>query len=92
MNQNKKKWIVAIGFFIIIAAFTVVMSKLISVNSECSANPLVYGAKKASNAGTPIECTCKVLKPNYADFWFNKERIEVIKDTPNFNISLDLGI
>lgn len=59
--------------------FGFMMVNVLKESNECVSNPLIYGAKIASNDGSPINCTCKVLLPNFADFWFDNETMEVIE-------------
>lgn len=93
-KANKKKLAFIIVFILLTWAFVYVMMHIIYDNAECSSNPLVYGARKATNAGTPIECTCKVLKENYNDFCFNDDFIGrcdmTIRNDILYNINLSL--
>jgi hypothetical protein len=45
---------------------------------KCANNPLVYGARKASddiNGG--VMCSCSFSNPDYAPFYFDKNSIDV---------------
>jgi len=82
MEKSKSIYLIVIAVIILIFCFGAVMMKIINDNTECTVNPLVYGAKLFSDQGVPIVCTCEILLPNHADFSFNNESIEVI--SPNY--------
>lgn len=88
MKDKQLKIIIGIVILLIIT-LGFVMIKIIKTNSECTANPLVYGAKKVSEGDITIMCTCN-MKDNVDDsrfnpFWFDNETIEVIKEERDFN-------
>lgn len=56
-------------------AFMFVMFKLIEQNSECTANPLVYGAKQLEENNNPVLCTCLLDNATSKPFFFDEEEI-----------------
>lgn len=85
--MDKKILYISISMVIIIIAFGTVMVKLISQNSECVANPLIYGANQFLDQGHKIECICSFETYGYDDFIFNAEEIGVIEEEPFWNVN-----
>tara|TARA_R100001530_G_scaffold100349_1_gene69744 strand:- start:183 stop:437 length:255 start_codon:yes stop_codon:yes gene_type:complete len=46
--------------------------------NSCLSNPMVYGARKATNAETgDIRCSCRFSDPSYAPFYFDTDKITI---------------
>jgi len=82
-----KRNLVYAGVFVILVifGFTYMMAQLINVNSQCTANPFVYGASIiqtsrgdanalcACDIKDDILCTCQMT--NQGQFWFDDKQI-----------------
>jgi len=71
------KKVVYLGVIVIlmIAAFTVVIAKLINENSQCTSNPFVYGAGRIENAGKQAYTSCSCTIEGGGEFWFDDEEV-----------------
>jgi len=71
------KKVVFIGCFviIIIMLLVVVIALLINENSQCTANPFVYGASKIEVNGETAKTDCSCTIFGGGEFWFDEEEV-----------------
>jgi len=73
---------------ITIILFIFVLTRLVKLNSQCDANPFVYGAQNLADQGISAECSCTLQKEYGAGaiLNFNKDGATIINsDSQSLN-------
>ena len=73
---------------ITITLFIFVLTRLVSLNSQCDSNPFIYGAQNLAEQGTTAECSCTLQKQygGSAILNFNKDGVTIINsDSQSLN-------
>lgn len=87
MNHKKQIYLILAFIIICIFAFIFLLVKIIKVNSECMANPFVYGANKIVDSKGEIIyslCSCPI-----GDNEFYFDRWGIYKENPNLKFIPD---
>ena len=72
MDDQKKFRLLVSGFGVLIVAFILVLAGLIKENSQCTGDPLVYGASRIEEYGAQTACQCTITNRDYiSTFYFN---------------------
>lgn len=82
LKPGTKKFLIIL-FVIVAIAFFILLFKIIIENSECTSNPLVYGANRIiGKDGEPLYASCSCSGTGWS-FWFDGKGI--YKDSPLLN-------
>ncbi len=93
MELKKKLMIALYVIIIVVILLGTLYIKTINENEKCTGDPFVYGAKKIAEGPQEVEvsCTCMFDDPNYANFYFNKDGLEVGLGEPGMRISKNIS-
>ncbi len=85
-----KKRYIDLGIGVVLLLLVVQFFLLYNSTNECLANPFIYGAQKITHEDNNVLCSCTIIdsKTPYAPFTFDKDSIEVQRESTGYSRDL----